>query len=131
MRYPTESDFSQDNVYSSSRLAAEEILLGNDEVMVSEETPLANGATTETPIPTTAAVVPQTATTIPASQAAKTPSSSKKRSGGDREKRTPSFFSRSYVAWKTIANRGVYTPVWLPFTPPSHLTPPCLPLVRV
>lgn len=109
MRYPTESDFSQDNVYSSSRLAAEEMALGPDEIMISEETPLANGSTSETPIPTTAAVVPQTATTIPPSK--KETPSSKKRSGGDREKRTPSFLSRSYVAWKTIANRGIYTPV--------------------
>ncbi len=25
--------------------------------------------------------------------------------------RTPSFFSRSYVAWKKVYDRGVYTPV--------------------
>jgi hypothetical protein len=139
MRYPTESDFSQDKVYSSSRLSAEEIPLSNEEVLLSEETPLANanggtgtGSATETPIPTTAAVVPQTATTIPAAQASvvrkegSSSSSSSSKRDRDREKRTPSFFSRSYIAWKNIANRGVYTPVCSLSSPqPSAVSHSC------
>jgi hypothetical protein len=114
MRYPTESDFSQDRVYSSSRLAPEEIPLGNEDIN-EEEIPLANGTESDRPIPTIAAVVPQTATSIPsnppAPSAKKESSKKRKESESDKEKRTPSFFSRSYIAWRNLANRGVYTPV--------------------
>lgn len=103
MRYPTESDFSQDKVYSSSRLAPEEIALTSEE---GDEVPISSGS--ERPIPTTATVVPQTAT-LP--QSSKKESRRRRDGDGDKEKRTPSFLSRSYIAWKTLANRGVYTPV--------------------
>jgi hypothetical protein len=113
MRYPTESDFSQDRVYSSSRLAPEEIPLGNEDSQ--EEIHLADGSS-DRPIPTMAAVVPQTATSIPSNppaSVAKRESSKKRKEGSnsDKEKRTPSFFSRSYIAWRNLANRGVFTPV--------------------
>lgn len=111
MRYPTESDFAQDKVYTSSRMSLEEIPIIKEETH--EETPYLTSSGSDKPVTTTATIVPQTATVIsPSSSSSNTKrESTKRRSESDREKKTPSFLSRSYTTWKNLANRGVYTPV--------------------
>lgn len=103
MRFPTEAEQSQEKLYSTSRLSLEEIPISKEDL---EETPY--GSSSDRPVPTTATIVPPTATSIPSTGKKEL---SKKRSENEKDKRAPSFFSRSYIAWKNLSNRGVYTPV--------------------
>lgn len=106
MRFPTESELSQEKVYSTSRISVEDVPITREDL---EETPY--GSETNRPVPTIATIVPPTATAVPSdTQASLKKELSKKRPESDKDKRAPSFFSRSFIAWKNLTNRGVYTP---------------------